>query len=78
MKNIMKSLKQFSTGSNQYFFHKLYNRFLYRYLNADRETKSFVKNNTTVMKIFRERSKLYPNKPCFIFEGRIWTNADVS
>ncbi|KAK0179553.1 hypothetical protein PV327_005295 [Microctonus hyperodae] len=52
-------------------------KFLYRYLNADRETKSFVKNNTTVMKIFRERSKLYPNKPCFIFEGRIWTNADI-
>ncbi|KAK0172573.1 hypothetical protein PV328_005876 [Microctonus aethiopoides] len=52
-------------------------KFLYRYLNADRETKSFVKNNTTVMKIFRERSKLYPNKPCFIFEGRIWTNSDI-
>ncbi|KAK0087178.1 hypothetical protein PV325_001630 [Microctonus aethiopoides] len=29
------------------------------------------------MKIFRERSKLYPNKPCFIFEGRIWTNSDI-
>ncbi|XP_043275860.1 long-chain fatty acid transport protein 4-like [Venturia canescens] len=52
-------------------------RFLYRYLNADRETKRYVRNNTTVMKIFRERAKLYPNKPCFIFEGRIWTNADM-
>ncbi|XP_008553438.1 long-chain fatty acid transport protein 4 [Microplitis demolitor] len=53
-------------------------KFLYRYLNADRETKRFVRNNTTVMKIFRERVKLYPNKPCFIFEGRTWTNADIN
>ncbi|XP_057325227.1 long-chain fatty acid transport protein 4-like [Microplitis mediator] len=53
-------------------------KFLYRYLNADKETKRFVRNNTTVMKIFRERVKLYPNKPCFIFEGRTWTNADIN
>ncbi|XP_063983457.1 long-chain fatty acid transport protein 4-like isoform X2 [Diachasmimorpha longicaudata] len=52
-------------------------KFLYRYANADRETKRYVRNNTTVMKIFKERAKLYPNKPCFIFEGRIWTNADM-
>ncbi|XP_034934353.1 long-chain fatty acid transport protein 4-like [Chelonus insularis] len=52
-------------------------RFLYRYVNADKETKRFVKNNTTVMKIFKERVRLYPNKPCFIFEGRTWTNAEI-
>lgn len=52
-------------------------KFLYRYINADRETKRYVKNNSTVMKLFKERAILYPNKPCFIFEGRIWTNADM-
>ncbi|XP_043476759.1 long-chain fatty acid transport protein 4-like isoform X1 [Leptopilina heterotoma] len=52
-------------------------KFLYRYVNADLETRRFVRNDSTVMKIFRERTRLYPNKPCFIFEGRIWTNADI-
>ncbi|XP_001603871.2 long-chain fatty acid transport protein 4 [Nasonia vitripennis] len=52
-------------------------KFLYRYVNADRETRQFVKNNSTVMKLFVERARLYPNKPCFIFEGRTWTNADI-
>ncbi|CAD6227693.1 GSCOCG00001373001-RA-CDS [Cotesia congregata] len=53
-------------------------KFLYRYLNADKETKRFVKNNTTVMEIFSERVKLYPNKPCFILEERTWTNAEIN
>ncbi|XP_046736827.1 long-chain fatty acid transport protein 4-like [Diprion similis] len=52
-------------------------KFLYRYINADIETKGFVRNNTTVIKIFTERARIYPNKPCFIFEGRIWTNLDI-
>ncbi|XP_015592624.1 long-chain fatty acid transport protein 1 [Cephus cinctus] len=52
-------------------------KFLYRYVNADLETRGYVRNNTTVTKIFAERARLYPNKPCFILEGRIWTNADV-
>ncbi|XP_012262603.2 long-chain fatty acid transport protein 1-like [Athalia rosae] len=52
-------------------------KFLYRYVNADIETKGYVRNNITVIQIFSQRARLYPNKPCFIFEGRIWTNADV-
>lgn len=59
-------------------FPLFYFRFLYRYVNAGLETRRFVQNDSTVMKLFRERARLYPNKPCFIFEGRIWTNADVS
>ncbi|XP_066596387.1 long-chain fatty acid transport protein 4-like [Prorops nasuta] len=52
-------------------------KFLYRYANADKESKFFAKNNMTVMKLFRDRTLKFPNKPCFIMEGRIWTNADV-
>lgn len=32
----------------------------------------------TVTKVFRKRVERYPNKPCFLFEDRVWTNADVS
>lgn len=53
-------------------------KFLYRYVNADRELKGYLRNNMTVMKLFRERVKLYPNKTCFIMDGRIWTNADIN
>ncbi|XP_035739429.1 long-chain fatty acid transport protein 4-like [Vespa mandarinia] len=52
-------------------------KFLYRYVNANRDLKSFVRNNTTVMKIFQEQARLYPDKPCFIFEGCTWTNEDI-
>ncbi|XP_014205068.1 long-chain fatty acid transport protein 4-like [Copidosoma floridanum] len=52
-------------------------KFLYRYVNAHRETKQYARNNTTVMKLFRERARQHPEKPCFIFEDQTWTNADI-
>lgn len=53
-------------------------RFLYRYGNANLALRRFARNNATVMKLFREQTKKHPNKPCLIFEGKIWTNSDVS
>ncbi|KAJ8679470.1 hypothetical protein QAD02_015257 [Eretmocerus hayati] len=52
-------------------------KFLYRYVNADRETRHYVKNNSTVMKLFRKRAQSHPSKPCFIFEDHTWTNDDM-
>ncbi|XP_011494911.1 PREDICTED: long-chain fatty acid transport protein 4-like [Ceratosolen solmsi marchali] len=52
-------------------------KFLYRYIRADRETRQFMKNDSTVMKLFKERARSYPNKQCFIYEDRVWTNADI-
>ncbi|XP_015175020.1 PREDICTED: long-chain fatty acid transport protein 4-like [Polistes dominula] len=51
--------------------------FIYRYVMAEIDIRSFAKNNTTVIKIFRKRARLYPDKPCFYFEDRTWTNEEI-
>ncbi|XP_014230312.1 long-chain fatty acid transport protein 1-like [Trichogramma pretiosum] len=52
-------------------------KFLYRYINADRETRYYAKNNLTVMKLFQKRAQIDPQKTCFIFEDKVWTNLDI-
>ncbi|KZC12231.1 PREDICTED: long-chain fatty acid transport protein 4-like [Dufourea novaeangliae] len=52
--------------------------FLYRAISAELTMKGQRRNNMTVTKIFKKRVERYPTKPCFIFEDRIWTNADIN
>lgn len=53
-------------------------KFLYRAITAELVIKSHRRNNITVPKVFKKRVDLYPDKPCFIFEGRVWTNAEMN
>ncbi|KAG7208409.1 hypothetical protein KM043_014641 [Ampulex compressa] len=53
-------------------------KFVYRYINVERDLKKYERDDMTAMKIFRERAREYPTKPCFIFEERIWSNAEIN
>ena len=43
-----------------------------------RNTKRCEKANMTVVDAFHVQLKKAPNKPCYLFEDRIWTYQNVS
>lgn len=53
-------------------------KFLYRAVTAEIEVKRCRRNNVTVPQTFKKRVDLYPNKPCFFFEDRVWTYSDIN
>ncbi|XP_017886848.1 long-chain fatty acid transport protein 4-like [Ceratina calcarata] len=53
-------------------------KLLYRSISAEIEVKGQHRNNMTVVKVFKKRVERYPNKPCFFFEDRVWTFAEIN
>lgn len=51
---------------------------IYIYLKITRKLDQNTKQNRLTFEVFRENVRKYPNKACFIYNGKTWTFRDVT